>query len=179
MASRYTTSMFSCDIAYAASPTALVATTSPARQPGARPPAGGQIESTAMLLRAITQAITAFEFHILPARSSSPAPYGGWNLCDDVKHTLRTGFVSAQSHRAVHSLSDIWNVPVSPDADLIPEDPKSPGQTASNCAFGHDATLVAAEVRDRRLLDDEGFAMFRLVDWAPPRGARPRGPPRV
>ena len=44
----------------------LPATTSPACQPGARPPAGGRIDSTSSPLRAITQAITEFEFHISP-----------------------------------------------------------------------------------------------------------------
>jgi hypothetical protein len=37
-----------------------------ARQPGARPPCGGWIDSASIPLRAITHAITAFEFHISP-----------------------------------------------------------------------------------------------------------------
>jgi hypothetical protein len=40
--------------------------TSPACQPGARPPEGGLIDPASMPLRAMTQAITEFEFHISP-----------------------------------------------------------------------------------------------------------------
>ena len=47
------------------------ATTTPARQPGARPPCGGWIDSASIPLRAITHAITEFEFHISPVPSSS------------------------------------------------------------------------------------------------------------
>jgi len=47
------------------------ATTSPARQPGARPPAGGWIDSAERPQRAINQAIIELEFHISPAASSS------------------------------------------------------------------------------------------------------------
>ena len=49
----------------------LRATTTPARQPGARPPCGGWIDSASIPLRAITHAITEFEFHISPVPSSS------------------------------------------------------------------------------------------------------------
>jgi hypothetical protein len=49
----------------------LRATTTPARQPGARPPCGGLIDSASIPLRAITHAITEFEFHISPVPSSS------------------------------------------------------------------------------------------------------------
>jgi hypothetical protein len=67
-------------------------------------------------------------------------------------------FVFAQSHRALHSLGDIGNVAVAPDADLIPEDPQSASATAADRTFGHNAASVAAEARDGRLLDDEGLA---------------------
>ena len=43
----------------------------PARQPGARPPAGGRIDSTSSLVQAINQEMIEFEFHISPAPSSS------------------------------------------------------------------------------------------------------------
>ena len=42
------------------------ATTSPAFEPGARPPAGGRTDSGSSPARAMTQAITEFEFHISP-----------------------------------------------------------------------------------------------------------------
>ena len=47
------------------------AMTMPACHPGARPPCGGWIDSTASPLRAISQEIREFEFHISPAPSSS------------------------------------------------------------------------------------------------------------
>jgi peptide/nickel transport system substrate-binding protein len=47
------------------------ATTIPACQPGARPPARGQIDSAGRSLEATSQAMIEFEFHISPAASSS------------------------------------------------------------------------------------------------------------
>jgi hypothetical protein len=47
------------------------ATTSPACQPGARPPDGGRIEWVAMPPRASNHAITELEFHMSPVASSS------------------------------------------------------------------------------------------------------------
>jgi hypothetical protein len=50
---------------------ARAATTTPAFQPGARPPGGGFIEPASSPARAISQAMIEFEFHISPVRSSS------------------------------------------------------------------------------------------------------------
>jgi len=47
------------------------ATTIPARHPGARPPGGGWIDPTSSPLRARSQEVIEFEFHISPAASSS------------------------------------------------------------------------------------------------------------
>lgn len=47
------------------------AASTPAFQPGARPPAGGFIESTSSPVRAINHEIIEFEFHISPVLSSS------------------------------------------------------------------------------------------------------------
>ncbi len=87
-------------------------------------------------------------------------PYGGWNLCNEVKHAPCARLVFTQSHRAFNSLGDIRNVAVVPETDLVSEDPESPGPTTANCAFGYNATIVAAEVRDGRLLDDESLASY-------------------
>jgi hypothetical protein len=46
-------------------------------------------------------------------------------------------------------------MPTGPEADLIPEDPKSPGPARTHSALGHDATLPTAPVVDRGLLDHE------------------------
>jgi hypothetical protein len=51
--------------------TARRATTSPARQPGARPPAGTWIDSASRPLLAISHEMNELEFHISPARCSS------------------------------------------------------------------------------------------------------------
>jgi len=56
---------------------------------------------------------------------------------------------------AVDSLGDVRNVSVAPKADLVAEDPESAGPASSDGTFGNDAALLAAEVWDRRLLDDE------------------------
>jgi hypothetical protein len=47
------------------------ATSSPARQPGARPPAGECTDSTGRPLRAISQEVNELEFHVSPAWLSS------------------------------------------------------------------------------------------------------------
>ena len=54
--------------------------TTPARQPGARPPSGGWIDSTSSPLRAISHEFSEFEFHISPAPSSS-RPQTGVGTC--------------------------------------------------------------------------------------------------
>ena len=66
----------------------LLATTTPARQPGARPPRGGWIDSASIPLRAITHAITEFEFHISPVPSSS-RPHTGVGTCGTTSSTCR------------------------------------------------------------------------------------------
>jgi hypothetical protein len=66
----------------------LEATTRPARHPGARPPLGGWIDAACSPLRAITQAITEFEFHISPVPSSS-RPHTGVGTFGTTSSTRR------------------------------------------------------------------------------------------
>ena len=68
------------------------ATTTPARQPGARPPLGGCIPSTSRPLRAMSHEITEFEFHISPAWSSSRPQTGvGTPSTSSRKRSARPG----------------------------------------------------------------------------------------
>jgi hypothetical protein len=108
-----------------------------------------------MPLRAITQAITEFEFHISPVRSSSRPHTGGRNLRDQFEYAPRMLLVAAQPPRAVHGLRNVGNVPVGPKTDLIAEDSKASRPAAADGAFAHDTALAAAPVVDRRLLDHE------------------------
>ena len=133
----------------------LRATTSPACQPGARPPAGGRIDSASIPLRAITHAITEFEFHISPVPSSS-RPQTGVGTCATSSSTRRARCFVARSAAA-----DCPRPRRRPGCvrraktDLVAEDPKSARPATADGAFGDDAPLLAAQVRDRRLLDDE------------------------
>jgi hypothetical protein len=63
--------------------------------------------------------------------------------------------VVAQSPGAFHGLGDVRDVSVPPQTDLVAEDPKSARPTTADGPGGDDAPLVAAQVSDRRLLDDE------------------------
>jgi len=63
--------------------------------------------------------------------------------------------IVAQSLGAFDGLGDVWDVPTPPTADLIAEYPKSACPATANRAFSDDASLRAAQVWDRCLLDDE------------------------
>ena len=83
----------------------LRATTTPACQPGARPPRGGRIASTSIPLLAITHAITAFEFHISPAASSS-RPQTGVGTFGTVTSTRRAHPSSSLSRTGLSTASE-------------------------------------------------------------------------
>ena len=74
---------------------------------------------------------------------------------DQLEHPPRTIFVVAQSSWALYGLGHVGNVSVGPKTDLVAEDPKSACPVTADGAFGDDASPLAAQVRDRRLLDDE------------------------
>jgi hypothetical protein len=80
------------------------ATTSPACQPGARPPAGGWIDSLSIPLRVITHAITEFEFHISPVPSSS-RPHTGVGTCATTSSKRRARSWSLLSRRGLSTAS--------------------------------------------------------------------------
>ena len=105
-------------------------------------------------LRASTQAITEFEFHISPVASSS-RPQTGVGTCAIVEYSPRTFFVVGHSPRAVYGLGDVRDMSTAPKTDLIAEDPKPACPATADSAFGDDAPLLAAQVWDRSLLDHE------------------------
>ena len=63
--------------------------------------------------------------------------------------------IVAQSLGAFDGLGEVWDVPAAPTADLVAEYPKSACPATADGAFSDDASLRAAQVWDRCLLDDE------------------------
>ena len=53
----------------------------------------------------------------------------------------------------VYGLGDVGDVPISPEPDLVTEDPKPARPPTADSACRDHATLLATQVRDRRLLD--------------------------
>ena len=86
------------------SASALFPTTTPARQPGARPPCGGWIDLASIPLRAITHAITEFEFHISPVSSSS-RPHTGVGTRGTTSSTRRACCSSSVSRLGLSTAS--------------------------------------------------------------------------
>jgi hypothetical protein len=78
------------------------------------------------------------------------------DLRGQVEHAPRAIFIAGESPRAFHRLGDVWDAATEPQADLVAEDPKSARPASADGTFGHDAPLVAAQIRDRRLLDHAG-----------------------
>src|SRR3954452_7961364 len=63
--------------------------------------------------------------------------------------------VAGQSPGTLYGLDDVGDVPVSPQPDLVAEDPKPARPATADGSCGDHATLLAAQARDRRLLDHE------------------------
>jgi hypothetical protein len=101
-------------------------------------------------LRAITHAVTEFEFHISPVPSSS-RPQTGVGTCATTSSTILVG---GQSLRTLYGFGNVRNISAAPKPDLVAEDPKSACPPTADRALGHDAPVLAAPVVDRRLLDD-------------------------
>ena len=91
----------------------------------------------------------------LTRRKLIATPDRSRNLRDQVEYSPRTIFVVGHSPRAVYGLGDVRNMSTTPKTDLIAEDPKPACPATADSAFGDDAPLLAAQVCDRSLLDDE------------------------
>jgi hypothetical protein len=129
--------------------------TTPARQPGARPPSGGRIDSTSSLLRTISHEISEFEFHISPAPSSS-RPQTGVGTCGTSSSSRpRAVRILAEAVRALDRLGDVGNVAVAPAAHLVPEESEAACRACPDRTLGDDAALGAVAGSDRCLLDYE------------------------
>src|SRR4051795_6491429 len=63
--------------------------------------------------------------------------------------------VAGQSPGTLYGLDDVGDVPISPQPDLVAEDPKPARPATADGACGDHATLLATQVRARRLLDHE------------------------
>ena len=81
---------------------------------------------------------------------------GTVSATNDEPSRARATLAAGQMPGTVHRLGDVRDVPVPPQTDLVAEDPISGGPATPDGACGDDAPLVATQVRDRRLLDDEG-----------------------
>src|SRR5215207_2904284 len=82
-------------------------------------------------------------------------PHRGRDPRDCVKHAPSARFLVAEPPRAGDGLRDIRYVATGPEPDLVAEDPKLACPARADGALGDDATLHAAPVVDRRLLDHE------------------------
>ena len=124
------------------------ATTSPARQPGARPPAGGWIDSVGMPLRAISHAMIEFEFHISPAASSSRPQTASAPAVPDRAPSGKLRIV----RQTPWALDCLVRRPGSlrlASAEPRSEDPEASCPAAADGALGHDAALQAPYRRAR------------------------------
>src|SRR3954464_15578737 len=62
---------------------------------------------------------------------------------------------AGQSPRALHGLDDVGDVPISPEPDLVAEDPKPARPATADGACGDHATLLATPVGARPPPDHE------------------------
>jgi hypothetical protein len=107
-----------------------------ARQPGARPPCGGWIESTSRPLRVISQEMMEFEFHISPVRSSS-RPQTGVGTCGTSRSSRRARSASSLGRCGLSTASRTsGDDAVAPAPDLVAEEPKAAGRTCADYALG-------------------------------------------
>src|SRR3954464_1843479 len=63
--------------------------------------------------------------------------------------------VAGQLTGTLYGLDDVGDVPISPEPDLVAEDPKPARPATADGACGDHTALLATQVRDRRLLDHE------------------------
>jgi hypothetical protein len=63
--------------------------------------------------------------------------------------------VAGQSPGTTDGLNDVGDVSISPEPDLVAEDPKPARPAGADRARGDHPTLLATQVGDRRLLDHE------------------------
>ena len=132
-------------------------------------------------LRAISQAITEFEFHMSPVLSSS-RPHTGVGTCGTRSSTrCARGCFVGESPRAFNGLVDVGDLPVAPATYLVAKDPKPARPADPDGTFGDNAALLAVGVTDRRLLDHEPCRrdtdferrVVQVARWSP-RGPRRR-----
>src|SRR3954468_21429445 len=83
--------------------------------------------------------------------------------------------VAGQSTGTLYGLDDVGDVPISPEPNLVAEDPKPARPATADGACGDHATLRATQVHDRRLLDHEPRlgdldlqrGVVKVANWTP------------
>ena len=82
-----------------------------------------------------------FEFHMSPACSSS-RPHTGVGTDEASSSSRRARRVVGEPARAVDCLADVGNPALTPEAQLVAEDPQTAGPTAADRALCDDAALA-------------------------------------
>ena len=104
-------------------------------RPASRSPAaaGGWIDSTSRPLRAISQEVSEFEFHISPGGARrGPRPASG--PAAPARAGAARSRVVAQAARALDRLGEVGDDAVAPAADLVAKEPEPPGGSRPNCS---------------------------------------------
>ena len=96
-----------------------------------------------MPLRAISQAVTEFEFHISPACASSRPQVKDGTVATRSKILRREQRVGGQTFRAGDRLGEIGDHAVAPTMHLVAEDPEPSRPPAADSTLRHDAPLLA------------------------------------
>jgi hypothetical protein len=100
------------------------------------------------------QEITEFEFHISPTPSSSRPHHRGVGT-DGTRSSGPLRLTRRPRSTWAQPPGDVGDDTVTPTANLVPEDPKTPSPALSDCAFGDDASLPTVRIGNRSLLDHE------------------------
>jgi hypothetical protein len=105
-------------------------------------------------VRAISQEISEFEFHISPAASSSRPQTGG---CPghQLEQPSRAVEIVAEAMRTLDRLADVRDHAVAPASDLVTEEAEPARRVRPDGTLGDDATLGPVAGAERCLLDHE------------------------
>jgi hypothetical protein len=71
----------------------------------------------------------------------------------DIEDSPRDRHIGTEAPRTVNGLCNIWDVPPSPDANLVAKDAKAPCPPRADGPLGHNAATFAGEVGLGRLFD--------------------------
>src|SRR3954469_1401255 len=83
-------------------------------------------------------------------------PHRGRDLPDELENTTGIRFIRGQPAGTVDGLRDVGDVTAQPEPYLVAEDPESACPAGADRSLSDDPALLAAQIRHRGLLDDEG-----------------------